>query len=326
MMRRLERRTSSGAATGFARLAAACWLVLCVSLGGLFIHRAAPKPPQSPTVSVASSGARQAQRPPAYRTKNIEDLKSGEKVWAYDVLTGAWAAREVLRPIAHEYEGVLVSVSVGGQAIEATDEHPFWVIRGEGLAERPAVEHVPNDEQAEAIRSGNGRWVAARDLRVGDMLVLRSGEVPVESVSSRSATLTVYNLEVADLHTYAVGGQGVVVHNNGGSAPKRIQIDASRSPDAAKHLVDTGVTGRPLPVNRPGAPQNRADATRGKPKVPGHDLDESPPAVLRQSGDPVSVRPIPSGDNRSAGGQLGRQLNGVKDGEEVIIDVVNPPK
>jgi hypothetical protein len=49
------------------------------------------------------------------------------------------------------------------------------------------------------------------------------------------------------------------------------------------------------------------------------DRDEAPPAVLRQSGDPVSVRPIPPGDNRGAGGSIGRQLQGVPNGAQVII-------
>lgn len=77
-----------------------------------------------------------------------------------------------------------------------------------------------------------------------------------------------------------------------------------------------------LIVNRPGAHQNRADALRGKPKVAGYDLDEAPPAVLRQPGDPVSVRPIIPGDNRSGGSQIGNQLRDVPNGSQIIIIII----
>ena len=74
-----------------------------------------------------------------------------------------------------------------------------------------------------------------------------------------------------------------------------------------------------LRVNREGAAQNRADALRDQPRVPGMDRDEAPPAVLRQPGDPVSVRPVTPGDNRGAGSTIGQQLNGVPNGGQVII-------
>jgi hypothetical protein len=78
--------------------------------------------------------------------------------------------------------------------------------------------------------------------------------------------------------------------------------------------------GKPLIVNRAGALENRRQALRGIPKVPGLDLDEAPPAVLRQPGDPVSVRAINRTDNRSSGGTLGNQLRGVSDGDSVILE------
>jgi hypothetical protein len=102
----------------------------------------------------------------------------------------------------------------------------------------------------------------------------------------------------------------------------KVVVDAKRHPESARHLEEAGATGRRLTVNRPGAAKNREDALRGRNKVPNHDLDEAPPAVLRKPGDPVSVRPIPSADNRGAGASIGNQLRKVPDGGQVIIEIV----
>jgi hypothetical protein len=103
------------------------------------------------------------------------------------------------------------------------------------------------------------------------------------------------------------------------TATREIHIDSKRFPQSAQHLDDAGALNRPLPVNRAGASANRANALRGKQKVPGMDLDEAPPAVLRLPEDPVSVRPINRTDNRGAGASIGRQLRGVPSGQRVII-------
>jgi hypothetical protein len=56
--------------------------------------------------------------------------------------------------------------------------------------------------------------VEAGELRVGDVLLLRSGErAPVTRLEVRWAAVPVYNLHVEGLHCYAVGRQGVLVHN-----------------------------------------------------------------------------------------------------------------
>jgi hypothetical protein len=52
--------------------------------------------------------------------------------------------------------------------------------------------------------------------------------------------------------------------------------------------------------------------------MPGHDRDESPPAVFKES-ENASIRHIPASDNRSAGGQLGAQIKHLPDGTKVMI-------
>jgi hypothetical protein len=60
-----------------------------------------------------------------------------------------------------------------------------------------------------------GRWVDAGDLRIGDEVLLRDGRVPpVTMCRQYHFTGYVYNLEVEELHCYAVGQNSALVHNN----------------------------------------------------------------------------------------------------------------
>ena len=59
-----------------------------------------------------------------------------------------------------------------------------------------------------------GRWVEACDLKLGDYTLFRSGEVVlIEAITVAYAHTKVYNFEVEDFHTYAVGEGGALVHN-----------------------------------------------------------------------------------------------------------------
>ncbi len=144
--------------------------------------------------------------------KSIETIKANQKVWAYNFRTGDWSLCAVVRPLEHDYDGDLITLEVAGESIEATGNHPFWVIEGDGLAHRATPEYVPAEEPNNPTTPG--RWVDARDLRVGDVL-LRHGNKParVTSVAARWERLRVYNLHVAELHTFAVGAGQVLVHN-----------------------------------------------------------------------------------------------------------------
>lgn len=76
--------------------------------------------------------------------------------------------------------------------VTATHDHPFWV-------------------------ESRGEWVFAENLQTGDELLTDDGDqVAVEDLDHRVVPFeTVYNLTVADLHTYFVmaGEQSVLVHN-----------------------------------------------------------------------------------------------------------------
>jgi hypothetical protein len=81
--------------------------------------------------------------------------------------------------------------------------------------------------------------VDAIDLRVGDVLLLQSGEeVPVTGLAVRHERLAVYNFQVEELHCYAVGASGVLVHNNSGEEGNFKGSDALRKhKDVVRSLV-----------------------------------------------------------------------------------------
>ena len=127
-------------------------------------------------------------------TKNglvpIEEIEPGDLVWATDPETGETALKRVVQLFRNEATE-LVHVTVNGETIVCTNEHPFYSpVKG---------------------------WTEACKLRAGDILVTVNGEyVVVEQVQHEllEAPVTVYNFEVDDFHTYYVGDtDGVLVHN-----------------------------------------------------------------------------------------------------------------
>ncbi|AXK42369.1 hypothetical protein DVR09_08500 [Erythrobacter aureus] len=99
-----------------------------------------------------------------------------------------------------------------------------------------------------------------------------------------------------------------------------MKVSRSASPESARHLEESGATGRTLTVDRAGRDQRRRDNMRGTQTRSGTDRDESPPAVFRESQN-ASVRNIPSSDNRSSGAQIGNQIRNVPDGGRCRIEI-----
>jgi len=144
----------------------------------------------------------------------IETIQASDRVWAFDLIAGKWRLCFVVETYAYEHDGDLVTLTVAGEAIEATGKHPFWVVEGPGLEDRPRAEHVPQTPLGAQVP---GRWVDAGDLQVGDVLLLRSGrQAAVTRLAVRPVRQKVYNFQVEELHCYAVGVSEVLVHNNCG--------------------------------------------------------------------------------------------------------------
>ena len=143
----------------------------------------------------------------------IENISIGDMVWSENPETGECGYKQVLKVFINSTT-TLITISTETQEIVTTEEHPFWVVeRG---------------------------WVGAASLEVGDELKLSNGnisrvtEVMIKQLDNQ---VTVYNFEVADWHTYFVGNDSVLVHNQ---CARDFAKAARKSKDVIKYLKNNG--------------------------------------------------------------------------------------
>ncbi|MFF0470805.1 polymorphic toxin-type HINT domain-containing protein [Micromonospora zamorensis] len=155
----------------------------------------------------------------------IASLAVGDLVTAVDPATNQEIPRPVIDVIVGHGTKHLVEIDLDGDDAEtlvATSEHPIWVV-------------------------GNG-WTDAGAVRSGDTLLSSDGRnVRVEGVVDQGwiTDVTVYNLNVADTHTFVVRSDGfdVLTHNTSTEScpvpvykrPKRATTKAQR-----KHVNQRG--------------------------------------------------------------------------------------
>ncbi len=90
----------------------------------------------------------------------------------------------------HE-DPIIVNLTIDGEVIETTPNHPFY--------------------------TANGEWIEAGDLQIGAKIRQADGSYGlVESVVFVERTQWMYNLTVAEAHTYFVGVGRWLVHNECG--------------------------------------------------------------------------------------------------------------
>ncbi|WP_018756419.1 polymorphic toxin-type HINT domain-containing protein [Paenibacillus terrigena] len=119
--------------------------------------------------------------------KPIEEIEVGDKVLAKDDDTGEIAYKEV-EWLFHRDVEETYNITVGGEVITTTDEHPFWIVGKD--------------------------WVKSKDLVVGDVLTTSDGkELAIEKIEVKKEHRTVYNFKVKDFHTYFVSNLGIWTHN-----------------------------------------------------------------------------------------------------------------
>jgi hypothetical protein len=116
----------------------------------------------------------------------IETIQTGDRVLSQDPATGELAYKAVQRTTLRP-PTPLTAVTTGPQTIQATPGHPFWVV-------------------------GKG-WQTAKFLKVGDAIHGLNGATPIDRVEELPA-VEVYNLVVADWHTYFAGQANLLVHDN----------------------------------------------------------------------------------------------------------------
>lgn len=130
--------------------------------------------------------------------KAIEDIETGDVVFATDPETGESYKKTVLETIRTEddkdFTELTVATDDGPASIVATDTHPFWV---------PEL----------------NEWVNAGNLQVGNYLRTSAGNhVKIVELNHYTKRQRTHDLTIDDVHTYYVlaGATPVLVHNCGG--------------------------------------------------------------------------------------------------------------
>lgn len=115
----------------------------------------------------------------------VERVRAGDRVLACDPNSGVLELKPVLRATFNP-DAPTFTLHIGNKKIEATSGHVFWV-------------------------SGKG-WVKARDLKDGMQLHTLQGTVELERVEPGKQQ-TMFNLVVADSHTFFAGEGQVLTHD-----------------------------------------------------------------------------------------------------------------
>jgi hypothetical protein len=148
-------------------------------------------------------------------TRPIESLKVGDRILTQDTTTGALSFQPILT-VYHNPPAPTLKIELGDQPVIATAIHRFW-------------------------RAGKG-WTMARELKPGDLIRTLGGTAQVAAVTE-NAVQPVFNLEVAEGHTFFVGGRATLVHDNSLVQPVHQPFDAA--PDVAAVGSPTNPVARP---------------------------------------------------------------------------------
>lgn len=139
----------------------------------------------------------------------IQDIKVGDKVWAFNDTTGKYNLKEVKRLFRYTRDTVY-QIAIGGEMINATSDHPFFIA---------------------------GRWKKVGELRVGDSIQTYSRKkLAIDEIRIIKKTTVVYNFEVSGYHTYFVSNKQVLVHNSG-----PCDLDLSKYGQAKAYKGEEGV-------------------------------------------------------------------------------------
>jgi hypothetical protein len=129
--------------------------------------------------------------------KNIEDIKVGDTVYAYD-FEAQEAVERVVTETPRHFTYYWIEVQIGGETITATRKHLFWV-------------------------ESEGCWTEAANLEDGMVVRLREAKLAaITAVTLRELDQpeSTYNLVVECEHNYFVSGNGVLVHNGYPESPQ----------------------------------------------------------------------------------------------------------
>jgi len=134
----------------------------------------------------------------------IQTIRPGTLVWAFDESLGEASYYPVTATFVHT-DPLVLELVIGGETIRTTPEHPFFV---------------------------DGAWLPAGKVEIGDGVLSASGaSSTVVGIAGIRQKQAMYNLAVAQAHTYFVGEGGWLVHNACGRKLRR-------------HLLETDTTAK----------------------------------------------------------------------------------
>ena len=156
----------------------------------------------------------------------IESVQEGDLVWSKDIASGTAELRPVTNTF-HRTSADEVNVELSsGETVHTTPEHPFWVV-------------------------GVG-WCRAENLGAGEVLSTEDQhEAKVVAATHRNSSAEVFNFSIEHAHTYFVGAERILVHNNcaGESAAEEGLVDLAKfreelGPIPGGGIADGGVLAR----------------------------------------------------------------------------------
>jgi len=129
----------------------------------------------------------------------ISDLKVGDTVEAYDPRTGETGAHQVLAVMVNT-DPIIEHLKLDTGSIETTPNHPFF--------------------------TADRGWILAGSLVIGEQVRTDSGHTAtVTSFTLEATSSRMWDITVADAHSFFVGSGAVLVHNSncGGGPPPTIR-------------------------------------------------------------------------------------------------------
>lgn len=210
----------------------------------------------------------------------IEAVREDDEVLSKNERTGQIEYQRVRQTFVREADEI-VYVTIAGEEtkpVGATDEHPFYVRRAR--SDTSGEDECPADA---------GEWLAAGELKAGDLVQRPSGEwAEVASLKRVKGRVKIYNFEVERNHNYFVGKLGTLVHNTcpGRITPGSLPVDEERAVLESLTHLDAGTRPPGMQPHGWGRPfRNHGGDLPGAPGTGGYrEYDVLPPPGITNRG------------------------------------------